>query len=204
MITMNQLIKFAPLSVNRGVLLNSLNANMQRCGIVGQNRVALFMSQISHESGGFSRLYENLNYSAERLCQVWKNRFPTIESAQPYARNPQKLANKVYANRLGNGDEASGDGWKYRGRGLIQLTGKDNYIAASKWTGINLVDNPDYASDIEIAVKIACDFWRIKGLNSFADSQNILAATKVINGGTNGLKERVNLFSTAKVIFKDV
>ena len=159
-------------------------------------RAAHFFAQTSHESGGFKSLSENLNYSADGLVKIFHKYFPDVAVATPYARNPEKIANKVYGGRMGNSDEASGDGFKYRGRGAIQLTGKDNYAAFAKAIGRpDVLTNPDIVSG-ELAFESAMFFfdknklWDIcdKGIND----ETITALTKRINGGTIGLEERKN------------
>src|SRR6266481_4067159 len=119
-----------------------LNSALSRFDITDRRRAAAFLAQVAHESSELTHLIENLSYSAARLIQVWPRRFPTLKKARTYERNPEKLANYVYASRLGNGDEASGDGWRYRGRGLIQLTGRSNYASCSTATGIDLLQSP--------------------------------------------------------------
>lgn len=163
-------------------------------------RVAGFLSQIGHESGGLAMLEENLNYKAETLMRVWPKRFPTLEFAQQYARNPQKIANSVYANRMGNGDEASGEGWKYRGRGLKQLTGKDNYTAFSKAIGTDFVASPDLLLEPVNAALSAGWFWSANGLNALADKGDVPGMTKRINGGTIGLEQRQALYTKAMAV----
>jgi putative chitinase len=163
-------------------------------------RVAGFLSQIGHESGGLAMLEENLNYKAETLMRVWPKRFPTLEFAQQYARNPQKIANSVYANRMGNGDEASGEGWKYRGRGLKQLTGKDNYRAFSKAIGTDFVASPDLLLEPVNAALSAGWFWSANGLNALADKGDVPGMTKRINGGTIGLEQRQALYTKAMAV----
>jgi putative chitinase len=157
-------------------------------------RAAHFFAQTSHESGGFKSLSENLNYSADGLVKIFHKYFPDVAAATSYARNPEKIANKVYGGRMGNGDEASGDGFKYRGRGAIQLTGKDNYAAFAKAIGRpDVLTNPDIVSG-EFAFESAMFFfdknklWDIcdKGIND----ETITALTKRINGGTLGLEDR--------------
>jgi putative chitinase len=154
-------------------------------------RQAAFIGQCMHESGKFKALQENLNYSADRLHAVWPSRFPTVESAKPYDRNPEKIANRVYSGRLGNGAEETGEGYKYRGRGLIQLTGKENYANASKALGVDLVANPDLVAEPKYAALTAGWFWNKRNLNAEADAKDYTGMTKKINGGTLGLNERV-------------
>ena len=168
-----------------------LNETFERFDINTPERQAAFIGQCSHESGGFKILRENLNYSAEGLQKIWPNRFPTLEDAQPYARQQDKIANKVYAGRNGNGDEASGDGWGYRGRGCIQLTGKANYNAAGNALGVDFLADPDIVATPQYAALTAGWFWSIHDLNSLADARDDLTITKRINGGTNGLDDRI-------------
>jgi len=168
-----------------------LIATFDRFDINTPERQAAFIGQCGHESGGFKVLKENLNYSAEGLQKIWLNRFPTLEDAQPYARQQDKIANKVYAGRNGNGDEASGDGWRYRGRGCIQLTGKANYNAAGDALGVDLLADPDIVATPQYAALTAGWFWSIHDLNSLADARDDLTITKRINGGTNGLDDRI-------------
>lgn len=157
-------------------------------------RIAAFISQCAHESSNFKRVTENLNYSSKGLRLVFPKYFPSIELANKYARNPRMIANRVYANRMGNGDEMSGDGWRYRGRGLIQITGKDNYTRFANYIGMTLSDVPGYMETYDGAVKSACWFWKINRLNRYADKGDIAGLTKAINGGYNGLDDRVEKY----------
>lgn len=161
-------------------------------------RLAGFIAQCGHESGHFRVLSENLNYSAEGLNKTFRKYFPTIESAIPYQRQPSKIANKVYANRMGNGPESSGDGWKYRGRGLIQLTGKNNYIRCGKDIGVDLINNPDYAMTESGAIETATWFWSVNNINRYCDNDDIVGMTKAINNGTHGLVDRTAIYERAK------
>ena len=154
-------------------------------------RVAAFLGQTAHESGGYRALRENLNYSAKGLNTTFHKYFPTIESAQPYEKKPEKIANKIYANRMGNGDEQSGDGWKFRGRGLIQLTGRSNYQFFADSIGEDIEDIPAFLETYEGAVQSACYFWESSKLNAVADAGDIKKMTKIINGGFLGLEERI-------------
>lgn len=170
-------------------------------GLSTLNRRASFLAQCAHESGQFTVVSENLNYSAVALQKVFKKYFPTPELANAYARKPQMIANRVYANRMENGPESSGDGWRYRGRGFIQITGKRNYRLAGKNLGINLLEDPDYVSRSPIgAIESALWFWTVNNLNTFADHDDIKGQTLVINGGYNGLEERVQYYAKAKQI----
>ncbi|MFD2292810.1 glycoside hydrolase family 19 protein [Mariniflexile gromovii] len=171
-------------------------------GIDTPLRKAHFLSQVSHESGGLKYSEENLNYSVQGLRSVFGKYFKTNEIAEQYARKPEKIANRVYANRMGNGDEQSGDGWKYRGRGLIQLTGKDNYRSFSNDHGIDCVNNPDLILDPEVALKSACWFWKKRNINAYADADDIHMVTKRINGGTNGLQDRQQYLDSFKNLYK--
>jgi putative chitinase len=153
-------------------------------------RVACFLGQTMVESAGYRAIKENLNYKAESLCKVWPHYFPNMEVANQYAHNQEAIANRAYANRMGNGDEASGDGWKFCGRGLIQITGKSNYENYAQSTGQSLDDAAEHLTTFEGCVQSACWFWEANGLNQYADAGDILTMTKRINGGTLGLEER--------------
>jgi len=175
--------------------LEPLKAAFTRYDISTPERQAAFIGQCSHESGNFKTLQENLNYSAKGLHATWPSRFPSEEAAQPFHRNPEKIANKVYSGRMGNTQD--GDGWKYRGRGLIQLTGKDNYRLASDALGVDLVGNPDLVLSKEYAALTAAWYWNKRGLNKEADAKDFTGMTKKINGGTIGLEDRVAHINTA-------
>ena len=153
-------------------------------------RVAAFLAQTAHESGGYRAIKENLNYKAESLCKVWPRYFPTLDIAKQYAHQQEKIANRAYANRMGNGDEASGDGWKFCGRGLIQLTGKDNYSRYAQSLEISLDEASEHLTTFEGCVQSAAWFWEANNLNQYADNGDILTMTKRINGGTLGLADR--------------
>ena len=163
----------------------------QRYEINTPQRQAAFIGQCAHESANFKTLEENLNYSAEGLMRVWPSRFPTLEAAQPYHRNPEKIANRVYGGRMGNGPEETGDGWLYHGRGLIQLTGKDNYQMAGDALGMDFIHSPDYVLVPKYAALTAGWFWNKRGLNKDADAKDYTAMTKKINGGVIGLDDRI-------------
>jgi putative chitinase len=160
-------------------------------------RLAHFLAQCGHESGGFRVTQENLNYSAKGLAGIFKKYFPTEAAAAPYARNPQKIANKVYANRMANGSEASGDGYKFRGRGYIQLTGRDNYTQFGKAIGEDIASNPDVVAS-KYSLLSAAWFWSKNGLNKLADigatDSTVTSITKRVNGGTIGLADRIKHF----------
>lgn len=160
-------------------------------------RMAAFLAQIAHESGGFNFVKENLNYSAQALRRTWPRRFTTLAIAQQYARNPEKIANKVYANRMGNGPESSGDGYKFRGRGLIQLTGKDNYSRFARSIGKTLDETIAYLETAEGAVASAAWYWDVNKLNIYADKDDFVGLTRRINGGTIGLADRQHHYDIA-------
>ncbi len=172
--------------------LDALNETFARFDISTPIRQASFIGQCGHECGNFKVLEENLNYRAETLMKLWKSRFPTIEVANEYARNPKKIANKVYASRMGNRDEASGDGYRFRGRGCIQLTGHANYFHAGNACGEDFVMNPDLVATPRYAAMTAGWFWNTHKLNQYADGSDFLMMTKKINGGTIGLQDRIN------------
>jgi len=178
--------------------IHDLEETLPRFGIADSKaRLAHFFAQVLHESGCMRYDMENLNYSADALRRVFGKYFRTQAEADAYARRPEKIANRVYADRMGNGDEASGDGWKYRGRGLIQLTGRTNYGAFAEWVGDpRVVDDPDLVSS-EYAVQSAVFFWDRNKLNALADRDDIAELTRRINGGENGLAHRRELLNKA-------
>ena len=172
-------------------------------------RLAHFLAQVNHESSNMKVIEENLNYSAKRLLQVFPRYFKTLEEAKLYEFKQQKIANKVYANRMGNGDEASGDGWRYRGKGIMQLTGKANYVAFDRFLNANgeIVSNPDLvAKNKEYAVLTAFFYWDSRKLNNLIDKDGnqyfvCKEITKRINGGYNGLDDRWQRF---KIIYNKI
>jgi putative chitinase len=163
-------------------------------------RIAAFIAQCAHESGGFTALKENLNYKPATLRKLFGKYFPTDALAEEYCSKPNKqaaIANRVYASRMGNGDEASGDGYKYCGRGLIQLTGKSNYVAFADSLEISPEEASEYLATFEGAAQSACWFWETNNLNQYADKGDILTMTKRINGGTIGLEDRIKHYEHA-------
>lgn len=163
-------------------------------------RIAAFIAQCSHESAGFTALKENLNYKAATLRKIFPKYFPTDDLANAYANMPNKqeaIANRVYASRMGNGDEHSGDGYRYCGRGLIQLTGKTNYQSFADSLEMNVEDVPEYLATFEGAAQSACWFWESNNLNQWADKGDIVTLTKRINGGTIGLEDRIKHYEHA-------
>jgi len=200
-ITKQQLIQISPTSVSSPLDLDALVTELNYLFIgpdgplLTVNRQAAFIAQVAVESAWFFTLQENLNYSANALLTVFPTHFD-ITNVNDYARNPEKIANRVYANRMGNGDEDSGDGWKYRGRGLIQLTGKYEYEEYS----LEALNNPDILTTIQGAVQSAIWYWNRYNLSNFADQDNINAITKVINGGLNDSNDRVVTYIKAKQV----
>jgi putative chitinase len=170
---------------------------IEKFGIDGPLRLSHFLSQCAHESGNFKFVKENLNYSADGLRKIFPKYFPTIEAANKYARQPEKIANKVYGNRMGNGDEASGDGFKFRGRGYIQLTGKDNYAAFDKFVDDDIMANPDLVAT-KYPLTSAAFFFHKNKLWEVCDRGHsddvVTAVTKRVNGGTHGLADRQDKF----------
>ena len=160
-------------------------------------RLAAFLAQTAHESGGYRAIKENLNYRAATLRKVFPKYFPTDELAAQYAGKPEMIANKVYGSRMGNGDESSGDGYRYCGRGLIQLTGKDNYSWFAASLSITVEEASKYLETFEGAAQSACWFWETNKLNQWADKGDILTLTKRINGGTIGLEDRIKHYEHA-------
>ena len=160
-------------------------------------RVAAFLAQTAHESGGYKALKENLNYRAVTLRKVFPKYFPTDELANAYAQKPEMIANRVYGGRMGNGDEHSGDGYRYCGRGLIQLTGKDNYTKFAESIETPVEELPEFLATFEGAIQSACWFWETTNLNQYADNGDILTMTKRINGGTIGLEDRKHHYAHA-------
>jgi putative chitinase len=173
-----------------GKWLEPLKETFEKYNIDTPQRQACFIGQCMHESAGFKTLEENLNYSAKALMNTWPSRFPNEEEANKYARQPEKIANKVYGGRMGNDVESSGEGWKYRGRGIKQLTGKENYERCGSGLGVDLVSDPDLLLDPKYAALSAGWFWNKHGLNDLADKGDIETMTRRINGGLIGLDAR--------------
>jgi len=168
--------------------LDPLNQTFAKYDINTPLRQASFIGQCQHESNNFRTLEENLHYSADGLMRTWPSRFPSTDVAEQYANNPEKIANKVYAGRLGNTEE--GDGWKFHGRGVIQLTGRDNYDRCGKAFSIDLISEPQLLVNPNYAALSAGWFWNKTGLNALADVQDYDTMTKRINGGLLGLDDR--------------
>lgn len=199
---LDELKAFAP--GGRPALIKAIadaEPEMERAGINTRLRTCHFMAQMFVESGGLRITEENLNYSAKRLCAVWPKRFPTLRSAEPYAMNPRALANRVYGGRMGN--TGPDDGWRYRGRGPKQITGKDNYRAIGKVLGLDLVKEPDLLLEALIGVRAAIAFWKMNGCNAPADKNDIRGVTLKVNGGYNGLADRRAAFRKAVQVWGD-
>lgn len=171
--------------------VDALNSTFAKFNINSPRQQAAFIGQCGHECGHFKVLQENLNYRAATLMKLWPKRFPTQEIADQYAGNPKKIANMVYANRMGNRDEASGDGYRFRGRGCIQLTGHANYFHAGKALGIDFVLQPDLVATPAYAALTAGWFWSTHDCNNLAENSNWTGLTKKINGGAIGLQARI-------------
>jgi putative chitinase len=200
MITLDILQKVCP-KTKKEVLeryIAPLNKICKQYGILDNHkRIAAFLAQVAHESGGFNFTRENLNYSAKALQAVFRKYFPTEKEALAYERKPERIANRVYANRMGNGDEKSGDGWSFRGRGLIQLTGKENYTRFADSVKKPLEETVKYLETHEGAVESAAWFWDRNKLNVFCDKDDFVTLTRRINGGTNGLADRKHHYELA-------
>ena len=179
-----------------------LNQTFERFGIMSPTQQASFIGQCGHECGHFKTLEENLNYRAEALMKLWPKRFPLLEIAKQYERNPRKIANKVYADRMGNRDEASGDGYRFRGRGCIQLTGHSGYYHAGQALGVDFVMEPDLVATPQFAALTAGWFWNTHKLNQYADNQDYKMMTKKINGGFIGLDDRIKHINLALTVLQ--
>ena len=193
MVTRDILSVLAPTNKNIDIWVEAMNKILPKYDIVTPRRLAAFLAQTAHESAGFTAVRENLNYSAQGLMKTWPSRFNATIAAT-YARQPEKIANKVYANRMGNGDEASGDGWRYRGRGLIQTTGKANYTKLAQYIKKTLQETIEYCETVEGAVESACFYWVSNNLNAIADTGDMAALTRRINGGVIGLADRLDKY----------
>jgi len=177
-----------------------MNHILPKYGVTTKQEVACFIAQTAHESGQYTFLKENLNYSIDGLCKVFGKYFPTVDSARPYAKNPEKIANKVYCNRMGNGSESSGDGYKFCGRGVIQLTGKEMYSKFAVSIGKTLDETVRYCETIEGAIESGAYFWKLNRLDRFVLKDDFVGLTKAINGGTNGITERTHNYKKALTV----
>jgi putative chitinase len=208
LLTERRLAAFLPKLTDVGIWTAALDQAMDRFDIDSRERTVAFLAQIACESGECRRLTERLNYSAKRLMAVWPKRFTTLEKATQYENQEEKLANYVYAKRLGNGDEASGDGWRFRGRGLLQITGRANYRATGLALGLPLEPNPELLEQPDAAALSAAEFWQSHRLNELADNRNdddddedFVTISIIINGGRVGLEERRRYWARAKAAF---
>jgi putative chitinase len=201
-ITEQQLQQILPGNSYIAKWCNALNTYFPTYEIDTTYRIAQFLAQTYVESEAYTALIENLNYSAQSLMRVWPNYFPTIQIANEYAHHPEQIANRTYANRLGNGDEASGDGWRYIGRGLIQITGKYNYNLFAQNTDMDITQVPAYLLTFDGAVEVACWFWSTHNLNQYSDTQNTKEVTYLINGGYTDLQQREAAYSNALTILE--
>ncbi|ULH17330.1 hypothetical protein MF271_19260 (plasmid) [Deinococcus sp. KNUC1210] len=203
MITKELILALCPTHPNPATAALKLEAARLHWGLTSVRQVAMFLGQLAHESGLVPQP-ENLNYRAARIAQVWPSRFPTVESALPFAFNAAALANRVYANRMGNGDEASGDGFLFRGRGMLQLTGRNNYAQYAALVKQALLSQPDLLLQYGVSAEVAGAFWQGHGLNAAADRGDVRAVTLAINGGLIGLDDRERLYQRAQVAQRQV
>ena len=180
-------------AANLEKFVEGLNETFEHFDISTPERMAMFIAQTAHESANFSAVQENLNYSATALMTYWPARFKGV--ADKYARKPELIANRAYCDRMGNGNEASGEGWTFHGRGLIQLTGKDNYTHCGKALELDLINDPDQVAENPVAVLSAGWFWDTRKLNQWADKGNVEKVTKLINGGKIGLPDRIKHYN---------
>lgn len=199
-LTQDQLMQILPNNTRIEDWTNALNKILPMYEINTVDRIAAFMGQTYVESAAYTALHENLNYQAASLMRVWPSRFPTLEIANQYAYKPEMIANRAYADRMGNGPESSGDGWKYCGKGLIQLTGHNNYRAFADSTGMDINDLAAYLVTFEGAAHSAGYFWSSNNLNNYADVWDIRTLSIRINGGTHALDERITQCNRARQI----
>jgi putative chitinase len=199
-LTLNQFTSIFGSLDNDQDIVDALNTTFTTYEINTTLRICAFLAQAGHESQMFTHSHENLNYSAAGLLATFPTHFSGAADAAAYDRQPEKIANRVYASRMGNGDEESGDGWLYRGRGYIQVSGKYNYGKCADAIGIDCLNNPDLLLDPSGAAMSAGWFWDSHNLNALADTQSITAMTKIINGGTDGIVDRLALYGKAKKI----
>ena len=201
-VTQQQLLQILPNAGDHaGVFVPVLNTAMNDYQIVTTQRVAAFLAQAGHESGQLRSVVENLNYGAQALVATWPSRF-TPDLAAQVARQPEQIANIVYASRMGNGDASSGDGWNYRGRGLIQITGRSNYLQCSLglFGDERLLQQPELLEQPQWAAESAAWFWEQQGLNALADADQFNSITRKINGGLNGLEDRLQIWARARAV----
>jgi len=192
-----QLAEAAKIDIGHAeALIGAMNMAIEKADLSTPERLAAFIAQCGHESDSFRFMEENLNYKAESLIRTWPSHF-NEENASEYAHNPEKIANRAYANRMSNGDEESGDGWNYRGRGWLQTTGKAGYEQLSDATQIDFVSNPDAVATPEGSAISAAVFWEKHNLNRHVDNNDFTGLTKAINGGTIGQEDRMARYQHA-------
>ena len=204
-LTLDQLKKLLPKNRHVSYWHSALEKLLPEYGIDTPERIAAFIAQCAHESGEFTTIKENLNYRWETLRRLFPKYFPTDDLARAYASKPNKqeaIANRIYANRMGNGPEESGDGFKYRGRGLIQLTGKENYSWFAASLEISVEEAAEYLETFEGAAQSACWYWESNNINRFADEGDIKGMTRAINGGYIGLEDRIKHYNHALDVLK--
>ena len=203
LITREVLTRMGATGARADAYVDTLNAAMAMHAIDTTPRIAHFLAQLMHESGCLRLTVENLNYSADGLLKVFPRYFSSRTEAEPYARKPDRIGSRVYGARMGNGPEASGEGYRYRGRGLIQLTGKDNYRAFMRWCGEDVVVDPDRVAS-DLAVPSAVYFWQRQDLNALADVDDLNTITRRINGGLNGFADRRELLEKARRALREL
>lgn len=203
MITTDKLKQFIPNNKHIDEWCDSLNRILPNYDIDTDKRISMFIAQCAHESDDFNALSEDLHYRAETLMRFWPGLFPNIDIANQYAMQPEKIANRAYGNRMGNGNEESGDGWKYRGRGIIQITGHENYTKLSNFLNKTVDETVQYLSTFDGSVESACWYWKLHNINPFCDIEDVTKVTEIINGGHNGLglEDRKNKYNSAIKIF---
>jgi len=200
MITVDQIQKILPHNTSPDTLCSVLNGILPRYEINTKNRIAGFLGQCAVESAEFTKFQENLNYSAQSLMKVWPKQFPNVDIANQYGRQPEKIANRAYANRYGNRDEASGDGWLYRGRGAIQTTFHDNYKVFAVSIGMPLDKTVAYCESLSGAVESACFYWKMHNINQACDADDIDDMTHRINAAKLDLDKRKTYYEKAKSV----
>ena len=196
-ITSDKLKLLIPTNKHIDEWCSSLNKILPQYEINTPKRIAMFIAQCAHESGDFTVLTEDLHYRSEALMHSWPSRFPTVMIADQYAMQPEKIANRAYADRMGNGNEASGDGWKFRGKGLIQVTGHDNTTNFAKSKNMTLEQATAYLLTYDGTVESGCWYWKVNNINPWCDVGNVEKVTQIINGGYNGLENRKSKYAQA-------
>ena len=201
--TVDELKRIAPLCPDAVAWARHLGTTAQIYDILDtEHRLAMWTATIVHESNHLRDLEENLSYSAQRIVEIWPARFPGIAAARPFSRNPERLANRVYANRMGNGPEESGEGWRYRGRGLIQITGRAMYERCGEGLAQPLLQKPDILLKPDLAALSAGWYWTANGCHALADADDMRGVTRIVNGGLNGLEERLEYLARARRVLE--